>query len=708
MRMSAGSLLLVTLGLAPLAAQIPGGRTLNVQTADAVYAKSANCLYALLTSGSPQYPQSLIAINPDDLTILGSTSLPQPAGFLRITDDGRYLYAVTATAPSVVYRISAATMAIEATWTPLFSDSVAPSQQQISDLLPVRVASSTRIIEPFRKTEPMIVRRPPPADNQTFIAAFRYDTTYVGTAAFDGERRRPITLSSPLTYFGFTHVSELVATEDPALVYGYDGLSSAWTTTRIRVTRAGLINEGFSMSAAWGFGRPLQVFRGLLYASNGTVFDVERNQQLGWFNSSETANASAFAIDEDHNLIYFTTRSERGISYYTHDLATFLPVSRLRVENSSAGDFRMPYSARGMLLTTGGDLVVFDGIESRLIFIPVSALPRYAPWQPPPTRQVAEGLRLMPYPASYLEADLANHRLLATFQGRVPGAGNSMLTIDPVAGALVSSVFVGAEPGDPAASPSGAYVYVPLMGQSSIRRFRTVDSQSDLDVRLYSVSDLEMFTGNPVQAIQVLPLPSAENSFAVIQGWVDGIDPPGFNSLVVYDGAVRRSQSLTQHTVAIDSGGLSRDGSQLFGLNCEDTLFEFSQVGISTLGASLQKKVSRLGSNFFETISCDGILCATTLGTVIDAAAAVVTAHINASGPVLADQSLGRIYMLVSTTSSLELREYDAKTAQLLRKASFPTAGGVYSLCRWADGEFAALTDAGILLISGQALIGVP
>ncbi|MGD0579700.1 MAG: hypothetical protein ABSC08_12305, partial [Bryobacteraceae bacterium] len=157
-------------------------------------------------------------------------------------------------------------------------------------------------------------------------------------------------------------------------------------------------------------------------------------------------------------------------------------------DNGANDPSGMPWSVRRMLLTNAGDLVVFDSSQSNLLFIPVSSLPKYTPWTPPAGAQtITQYLRFLPIPASYLSADQVNHTLLASLQGRVPGAGNSLMTIDPAAGSIVSNVFVGAEPTRPAASSGGLYSYVPLRGHGAIRRLRTVDRQSDLYVPLWGL-----------------------------------------------------------------------------------------------------------------------------------------------------------------------------------------------------------------------------
>ena len=155
-----------------LSAQIAGGRALDVRPADAQYHRATNRVYALLTPSSPQYPQSVAEIDADELYVVRWAPIPEAAYALQLTDDGRYLYAVTPNAPAMVYRIDTATMAVDARYTPSFSDNTPLAATRIAALLP-------------------LLGQP-----QSFVVVFTgpgRDT--IGVAVFDADRRRAKVLS---------------------------------------------------------------------------------------------------------------------------------------------------------------------------------------------------------------------------------------------------------------------------------------------------------------------------------------------------------------------------------------------------------------------------------------------------------------------------------------------------------------------------------
>lgn len=648
----------------PAAAQIAGARTLGIQPSDAVYLRQTNRVLASILSTSPQLPNTLVEVDPRQPAVLRSIALPTEATLLVLSRDESTLYAITRATPSIVYRINTSAMTIEATLTPLLSDAD-PANQRICSLVE-------------------LVGQP-----TSFAAAFTDQWgNWRGAAVFDEERRRPkIVLNQ--------YAAALYQTDDPELLYGYDALTTAFLVYRLRVGDDGLEVIGDAIaSPESGFGRQLRVYRGLLYGANGTVFDVENRRSAGAFRSLEVTIASAFTIDEDAGLIYFAARSGFFISYFALDMRTFTPVARLRV---GSGDF----GARRLLLTNDGDIVTFDGERSDLLFFPTSSLPRYQPWTGPgPLQTLAPNVRGLAVPAAYLSADPVRGKLLASLPGAVPGAGNSVLTIDPEAGRVESQIFVGAEPGPPVVSARGKYVYAPLYHQSSVRRILVSESRSDL---LIPVVRRRLYAGAPVQPAQVVPLPDSEESFSVIQGVRAETNTPEFDAIVVYDGVVPRPKVVTQ--TRVNSAAVSNDGRRLVGLEWETSGFGLSLMSLQPDGVVLDRVAGGIGTNFFETLHCDDTLCATTMGTVFDGQSGRRTARLAMPGVVFADRENGRIYVLTNDDQRrTRFYEYDAESARVLRSAVIPISPPYFDLCRWKPGEFAALTHAGIVLISAAVL----
>jgi DNA-binding beta-propeller fold protein YncE len=663
------------------AQDVPGGRTLDVRVHDAVYMAASNRIYAVLTADSPRHPRSLVEIDPDTLNIERSLELPRPADRLAPSPDGSFLYAYGRVNESDVYRIAVEALTIEGEYKPSYPDDMGGVTQRFYDLLPL------------------------PGTAESYLVARRDETV----ALYDRGTARPKALT-------VTRMTNLIASGEEGLIFGYQGLTSEWGLRRIRVHEDGLEYEGEALrGAAWGYQRPLELRGKLLYAANGTVFDLQDNKTAGWFRSPDVMFASAFAIDEPGGKIYFSSRSGVGNSYLSYDLRTFLPLGYLRVENHLTEEYRLPGKAQRMLLTAAGDLVVFDDYgQSRMLFIPTRALAPLAGWSPESVRaeQISPYLRRLAIPASYITADPANGKLYATVQGRVPEGGNRLIAIDVRSGAIEWSLYAGPEPGPPAPTSSGRHVYVPLLGLKAVRKFSVPDRSEVETVWLKAVSEGGEFRpGDPISPDQVLPLPGSEESWAVTQ--TGDPEPPipiyNFDAVVVYDGASRRPAIVDKlQGPTLNSTAITQDG-RILGLTSEVSTFPFWLLRVTPEGAVREGAVSGAGVDFGEWLTCDDALCATNLGNIIDADLPNVVARLPALGPSAVDRETRRVYVAPYTgpsrpAQSLELLEYDIDTARLLRRAAYPIQARASALVRWANDQFAVLSDAGILLISTQAL----
>ena len=371
-----------------LAAQtVPGARSLDVRVSDAVYDKSTDRIYAVLSPTSPQSAQSVVVINPIDLSIAASLPLAIPATSLKLSDDGRYLYAVAHNTPSTVFRINTLSMSLEAQYSPIYSESHPDSKITQVLALPGRLGSLA-------------------------ISFTDQYGNYIGTAAFDGETRLPRALGR-----SESRISTLLVGPVDGILYGIGG-----SISRIRIREDGLEQIGDPIPA--GSVDQMIVSRGLLYASHGKVLDVESGTQEGVFPDLDFTGlyfASAVVVDEPSNLIYFAKLDSPANVYLAYDTRTFRPVASLTITQNRN---LQSLSPKKLLVTNGGDLVSFDGQNSRLIFLPTSSLTSFQSFVIPAVRDVVPGIRILRVPAGYMTGDAANGQVHFVLPGRIPGIGS--------------------------------------------------------------------------------------------------------------------------------------------------------------------------------------------------------------------------------------------------------------------------------------------
>src|SRR5437660_454541 len=90
--------------------------------------------------------------------------------------------------------------------------------------------------------------------------------------------------------------------------------------------------------------------------------------------------------------------------------------------------------------------------------------------RPVPDAQ-ADFVRIIPLTANDVVYSPTTKMLYASVPSTVGAGGNSIKTIDPTAGAITSSVFIGSEPNRLAMADDGTTLYAGLDGAYSVRKF---------------------------------------------------------------------------------------------------------------------------------------------------------------------------------------------------------------------------------------------
>lgn len=169
----------------------------------------------------------------------------------------------------------------------------------------------------------------------------------------------------------------------------------------------------------------------------------------------------------------------------------------------------------------------------------------------------AQPVRTLPIRAAALAAEPVSGRLYAVTPPDAESGPNSLIAIDPVAGAAAPPVFVGSDPRFLAPTRDGQFVYVGLAGTSAVRRFDTGAGSVGLNIPLAKVG--------PFDAAEfakfIVPVPGAPRSILV--GQADRTFPMA-STLVVYDDAVARPnvvQAWITSVVALDATTFLATGS---------------------------------------------------------------------------------------------------------------------------------------------------
>jgi DNA-binding beta-propeller fold protein YncE len=275
--------------------------------------------------------------------------------------------------------------------------------------------------------------------------------------------------------------------------------------------------------------------------------------------------------------------------------------------------------------------------------------------------------------------DLVYSRSLKRIFASVPSTGgqygNNVIAIDPFAGTVIGSVFVGSEPNKIALSDDESVLYVALDGAAAIRQLFTEPLSTGI------VFGLGTGTFGPHYAEDIVVLPSLPNSIAVSRR--NSCCSPRHEGVAIYDNGVMRSTTTPGHTGSnrIEPGA---GPSVLYGYNNETTDFGFRRMSIDTFGISITSNLQNVIQGFSVEIKYGrGRIYATT-GTIIDPVNNQLVGTFAVQGfmdGVEIDPAYDRVYFLDDAT----LKVFNTSTFQPAGSAalSLPGFSNGARLTRW-------------------------
>ena len=300
-----------------------------------------------------------------------------------------------------------------------------------------------------------------------------------------------------------------------------------------------------------------------------------------------------------------------------------------------------------------------------------------------PSQADAHVIRRIPLTSKDILYNPTDQRIYATLPGNADSGGNSLARINPATGEIISTVFVGSEPGKMALADNGRKIYVALDGASAVRSFDTAAQTAgaqfsigrDSFFGIYQVNDLAAAPDNP-------------NVVAVVRYYY-GASPPEAG-VAVFDNGVQRPQTGPGHIEGSDFIAFPETGSTLYGGGYYGGLrtMAINANGVSVLNTTTFSVGAR--------IKYDGGTIFTSSGQVIDAASKTLLGVFSGanSNAFVSDKSIGRAFYLVRDNGSnaLTLRVYDINTFTPVGSLAIPNAGEPTSLVRWGSNGLAFRT----------------
>jgi DNA-binding beta-propeller fold protein YncE len=651
-----------------------------VNAIDLVYVSSRNRVYASVASGNSTEPDSIAVIDAQFARVETSIPVGRGAGRLALSEDERYLYIVIE--GPAIQRLNLLTNTIDLHF-------------------PLGLDASTVAL---RVTDLRTV--PGRSESVAVSIAFRDYTGHGGVAVYDNGLRRP--LVSP----GNAASTRICFGTSPDTLWGYNQVHDGFDLWKLRVDDQGVTVVGnYGRGLVFGFGRHFVLFDGRLFTGDGRVIDPEARAYAGRFYIYDVLYSSTLAIAPEQRRAYFAVREGYGMSLSSFDVDTYRLVSY-----SSGPTYGVAWTPSRMMWCGPAGLGVISEASERqhIVFFPPSFFKPLDSYQRPQPVPINNGVRRIGLPHYDLIYDDRNRLFYASTPGVAGDIGNSLVKIDPFAGTVGDSVWVGSEPFTMTLSDGGDYLYLGIQGANAVSRFNLPQLTFDQRFRVFTDDEGGPYSSLASGAVQMLPVRRHPESVIVLR--------PGGGGLVVYDNGVRRPQStpgFDSNNGPINIVQLSTSGDTIFGLETESTAFKFFNVSLAADGVRVTAKAWEVGNSFYSDMKCEADQCFTSLGLIVDPLRLARVGQFGFVTPpsdqlisrlVVPDTANGRVFFISSRErDGIVIQANDLSTWLPIASFKVPDVKGpVYNFLKWNGDQLAFSTGEEIVLLPISLLKPLP
>ncbi|HEY6804279.1 MAG TPA: Calx-beta domain-containing protein [Pyrinomonadaceae bacterium] len=463
---------------------------------------------------------------------------------------------------------------------------------------------------------------------------------------------------------------------------------------RHNVNAAGVSFE--SATGSVGKGGSIKFAGGLIYTSNGSVFDPETGDLKGTFSLGETgSNPALMTVDVAQGRAYFfivPSGIQGHISVF--DINTFLEIGEAPVEYKvdSVPGLSFEYTSlvrwgqNGLAFRTTSHVTV---IQSALIGPGPVPAPTPSPTpSPSPTPQATTFLRQVDLPVRDVVYNSANQTLYASVSGTASGGrGDSITPINPSTGALGTSISTGAgtEPDQLVLSDNNQVLYLGYNGTNSstigpgaIRRLDLATQTLGPNISLGSDPSF----GGPMWAYDIAVAPGNQDLVAVAR-YASGSPPQ--KGVAIFDNGVQLQNTTPGHLEGSVSVSFGATADTLFGGSLQTG---FKTIAVNSSGATVTKTAPYV---FGSAVEFKNGLLYSGEGQVLNRATDTLVGKFNTSvmGRAMAiDLALNRAFFATEheprfSQSNVTITAYDLNTFAPVGSITLPVAGVPTRLVRW-------------------------
>ena len=287
-------------------------------------------------------------------------------------------------------------------------------------------------------------------------------------------------------------------------------------------------------------------------------------------------------------------------------------------------------------------------------------------------------------------------KIYVSMPGVQGDAGDAIAIVDPVAGSVSSSGFLGSDPAALSLSDDGQYLYAALYGANAIQQLvvpaLTVNTT-------WNLGGVDTFEG-PYFALDLQVAPGASQTTAVTLANFNA--SPSSAEVVIYDGSTARSAPLQSSRYSYFGLKWAGNASTLYAID-QGIPQSFLVLGVGSTGAVLDQHYDGVFSAYSPGIHYDtgtGLVY-TDAGEVFQPSNGTIVGSYGSSGTALPDSTLGTVFILGQTSAQLGTSNY---TIDSFDQTTFAATGSIIiqnvvgtptGFVRWGTSGLAFTTRVG-------------
>jgi hypothetical protein len=311
----------------------------------------------------------------------------------------------------------------------------------------------------------------------------------------------------------------------------------------------------------------------------------------------------------------------------------------------------------------------------------------------PPT-----GSQISVYPAggNDLVWDATTAKIYVSMPGVQGSSGDAIGILDPSAGTVTSSGFLGSDPAKLSLSSDSQYLYTAFNGQNEVEQLALPNFKVNA---VWSLGGATTFEG-PYYALDLQAAPGAPQTTAITLANFDV--SPSSAAVVIYDGSIPRPDPLQVAEFSYSSLQWAGNDSTLYAVD-QGVPQDFLTLGVGSSGAVLNKDYFNLLSSYSENIHFDagtGLVYGDA-GFVIRPSNGTVVGNFGASGIAVPNSALNTVFILGQTTAqkgtaNYTIQSFDQTTFKPISSIAIPNVvGSPTALITWGSSGLAFTTQAG-------------